>query len=102
MRRVRTVRYRWRLLAVLCTIVASASFGAANAGAASAQCEAGVNDTPSKLLPCITTDDLMAHMRNLDLIAKQNPSPADGHPSRNSGEPGYLESALYVARVMTA
>jgi len=91
------------LLAVLCTIVASASFGATNAGAiTSAECDAQVNDTPSKLLPCIQTDDLWAHMKNLDLIARQNPSPADGHPSRNSGEPGYLASAEYVAGVMAA
>jgi PA domain len=33
-------------------------------------------------------------------IANANPSPADGHPSRNSGEPGYKASADYVANLM--
>jgi hypothetical protein len=55
----------------------------------SAQCDAQVNDTPSKLLPCIQTDDLWNHMKAFQAIADANPSPADGHPSRNSGEPGY-------------
>jgi hypothetical protein len=35
-------------------------------------------------------------MKAFQAIADANPSPADGHPSRNSGEPGYLASALYV------
>ena len=34
-------------------------------------------------------------------IADANPG-ADGHPSRNSGEPGYKASADYVADVMRA
>ena len=101
MRTITTPRRVWRSLAVMGAAVAFGSFGAANAGAASAQCEAQVNDTPSKLLPCITTDDLWAHMQQFENIAIANPSPADGHPSRNSGEPGYLASALYVAKVMS-
>jgi Zn-dependent M28 family amino/carboxypeptidase len=66
----------------------------------SAECDAQVNDTPSKLVPCIQTDDLWNHMQALQAIADANPGP-DGHPSRNSGEPGYKASADYVARVMT-
>jgi Zn-dependent M28 family amino/carboxypeptidase len=65
-----------------------------------AQCDARANDTPSKLLECIKTDDLWNHMKAFQAIADANPSPADGHPSRNSGEPGYKASADYVARVM--
>jgi hypothetical protein len=60
-----------------------------------------VNDTPAKLLPCITTADLWNHMKNFDAIAKANPSPADGHPSLNSGEPGYKAAVDYVAARMT-
>ncbi|MBO0808312.1 MAG: aminopeptidase, partial [Actinobacteria bacterium] len=60
-----------------------------------------MNDTPSKLLPCITQTDLWNHMQAFQAIADANPSPADGHPSRNSGEPGYKASADYVARIMT-
>jgi hypothetical protein len=67
---------------------------------AQTQCDTQVNDTPSKLLPCITTDDLWNHMKKFQAIADANPSPADGHPSRNSGEPGYKASADYVAQVM--
>jgi hypothetical protein len=39
-------------------------------------------------------------MKQFQAIADANPSPADGHPSRNSGEPGYKASADYVAHVM--
>jgi Zn-dependent M28 family amino/carboxypeptidase len=67
----------------------------------SAQCMAQVNDTPSKLLPCIQTADLWAHMQAFQAIADANPGP-DGMPSRNSGEPGYKASADYVASVMQA
>ena len=64
------------------------------------QCNTQVNDTPSKLLPCIRTDDLWNHMKAFQAIADANPGP-DGMPSRNSGEPGYKASADYVAKVMT-
>jgi len=64
------------------------------------ECDAQVNDTPSKLVPCIQTDELWQHMQAFQKIAEDNPSPADGHPSRNSGEPGYKASADYVAQKM--
>jgi len=67
----------------------------------SAECDAQVNDTPSKLLPCIQQDNLWNHMKAFQAIADANPSPADGHASRNSGEPGYKASVDYVAKVMT-
>src|SRR2546423_14851516 len=41
-------------------------------------------------------------MKQSQAIADANPSPADGHPSRNSGEPGYKASADYVAQTMRA
>jgi hypothetical protein len=66
----------------------------------SSQCDSRVNDTPDKLVPCIQQTDLWNHMKALQRIANQNPSPADFHPSRNSGEPGYKASADYVADVM--
>src|SRR5215211_1750428 len=64
-----------------------------------AQCDARVNDTPDKLLPCIQTRDLWEHMENFQAIADANPG-LDGHPSRNSGEPGYRASVDYVAQKM--
>ncbi len=94
-------------LAVLCfaglTILAgpNASAIASAKAPTPAECDARANDTPSKLLPCIQTDDLWNHMIQFQAIADANPSPADGHPSRNSGEPGYKASADYVARLMT-
>jgi Peptidase family M28/PA domain len=48
---------------------------------------------------CIQTDDLWNHMKAFQAIADANPGP-DGHPSRNSGEPGYKASADYVATKM--
>jgi Zn-dependent M28 family amino/carboxypeptidase len=66
----------------------------------SAECAARVNDTPSKLVECIQTKDLWTHMKKFQAIADANPSPADGHPSRNSGEPGYKASVDYVATAM--
>ena len=64
-------------------------------------CDTQVNDTPSKLLPCITKNDLWKIMQDFQAIANANPGP-DGHPSRNSGEPGYKASADYVAAKMQA
>ena len=78
--------------AVLC-LPATAS-AQSNAG-----CDNRVNDTPGKLVPCITTSDLWTHMEALQAIADANPG-ADGHPSRNSGEPGYKASVDYVASAM--
>src|SRR4051794_6132221 len=63
----------------------------------SAQCAARVNDTTDTLVPCIQKADLWKYMQAFQAIADDNLSPADGHPSRNSGEPGYKASANYVA-----
>src|SRR3954454_15766430 len=63
------------------------------------QCASRVNNTPAKLLPCIRTDELWNYMKAFQAIADANPGP-DGHPSRNSGEPGYLASVRYVAKKM--
>src|SRR5205085_3722396 len=63
------------------------------------ECATRVNDTPEKLLPCIQTGDLWNHMQAFQAIASANPGP-DGHPSRNSGEPGYKASVDYVAKLM--
>src|SRR6476661_10704911 len=86
----------WLLsLCVLVGLSAPATAGAQSA----AGCANRVNDTPRKLVPCITTDDLWNHMKALQAIADANPG-ADGHPSRNSGEPGYKASVDYIATLM--
>jgi hypothetical protein len=83
-------------------VVAVGLLAPSSAGAiTSAQCDAGVNDTPEKLLPCIKQADLWDHMKNFQAIADANPG-LDGHPSRNSGEPGYWASVQYVAQKMEA
>jgi hypothetical protein len=87
---------------LLCVAVGLGLLAAPSAsGITPAECDARANDTPSKLLECIQTDDLWAHMQAFQAIADANPSPADGHASRNSGEPGYKASADYVAKVMS-
>jgi Peptidase family M28/PA domain len=90
--------HRW-LVSLCC--VAAVLLAPTSAGAVtSSQCAARVNDTPDTLVPCIQTTDLWNHMKAFQKIANENPSPADFHPSRNSGEPGYKASVDYVAKVM--
>jgi Peptidase family M28/PA domain len=91
---------RHALVAALCVVVGICVFGTAGAGAKTlANCDTQANDTPGTLLPCITKSDLQGYMTDLWNIAVANPGP-DGHPSRNSGEPGYWESAQYVKNKM--
>src|SRR4051812_48449031 len=90
------VRHWW--LPALCA-VASLCLPATVKAQSGAGCDNRVNDTPAKLVPCITTGDLWTHMEALQAIADANPGP-DGHPSRNSGEPGYKASVDYVANAM--
>ena len=53
-----------RLKMLLGVVGAVALFAAPNATAITpAQCDAQVNDTPSKLIPCIQQDDLWQHMQ---------------------------------------
>jgi hypothetical protein len=109
-RRPRQLPLRWLApVAVAVLTVAIATTAPAGAGApttpqavavpSSAGCANRVNDTAAKLLPCVRTDDLWRHMQAFQAIADANPGP-DGHPSRNSGEPGYKASVDYVAGLM--
>src|SRR4051812_18354654 len=82
-------------------VVASATPTAPTPDASPTACAHRVNNTPQKLVNCVTKDDLWAHLVKFQQIADANPG-ADGHPSRNSGEPGYKASADYVAGVMRA
>src|SRR3954451_16435741 len=92
--------HRFRLAALLCVAVAVVLVTTMSAGAAKkSTCATQVNDTAAELLPCIKRGDLYKHMQVLENIAINNPGP-DGHPSRNSGEPGYWASVQYVANVM--
>jgi Peptidase family M28/PA domain len=93
---------RLRHLATFLLCVAAGLLAPASAGAVSStRCNHRVNNTPKKLIRCIRTADLWAHMQRFQAIADANPGP-DGHPSRNSGEPGYKASVHYVARLMKA
>jgi len=82
-------------------LVSSANAAPTTVDANPKACAHRVNNTPKKLVDCVTKGDLWAHMVKFQQIADANPG-ADGHPSRNSGEPGYKASADYVAKVMRA
>src|SRR4051812_36341498 len=97
---VKGSRLRRQWIVPLCCAIAVLLVPATAGAVTSSQCDSRVNDTPDKLVPCIQSTDLWNHMKALQKIANQNLSPADFHPSRNSGEPGYKASADYVARVM--
>lgn len=73
----------------------------ADHGPSESACVHRDNNTASKLLECIRTADLWRHLTAFQAIADAHPGP-DGHPSRNSGEPGYEASVDYVARLMRA
>ena len=92
--------HRSRLAGTLCAVFVVTLVATVNASAAKVNCATQVNNTPSTLLPCITTKNLYNHMQAIEKIAIANPGP-DGHPSRNSGEPGYRASVDYVANLMT-
>ena len=83
------------------SVASSATPTAPTRNANPAACAHRVNNTPRKLVDCVNKADLWAHMVKFQQIADANPG-ADGHPSRNSGEPGYRASADYVASVMRA
>src|SRR5262245_59575973 len=85
----------------LSPVASSATPVAPTADANPTACAHRVNNTPQKLIDCVNKDDLWAYMQKFQQIADANPG-ADGHPSRNSGEPGYKASADYVADVMKA
>jgi hypothetical protein len=85
----------------LAPVASSAAPTTSSPDANSTACAHRVNNTPKKLVDCVTKADLWAHMVKLQQIADANPG-ADGHPSRNSGEPGYKASADYVANIMRA
>ncbi len=87
--------------AALSPVALSANATTPTAHANPTACANRVNNTPKKLVDCVTKADLWAHMVKFQQIADANPG-ADGHPSRNSGEPGYKASADYVAGVMKA
>jgi peptidase M28-like protein/PA domain-containing protein len=90
--------HRLRLVGLL-VAMAVALVATMNASAKRIDCSAQVNDTAATLLPCITKTDLYNHMQAFEKIAQNNLGP-DGHPSRNSGEPGYRASVDYVANLM--
>ena len=90
------MRRRLAPACLLSLVVAVGLLAPSSAGAiTSKQCDARVNDTPDTLLPCIQKGDLWNHMKKFQAIADANPG-LDGHPSRNSGEPGYWASVQYV------
>ncbi len=72
-----------------------------DATASAATCPTRVNDTPRKLLSCIRSDALWAHLVDLQAISDAHPG-ADGHGNRDVGTTGYKASVDYVSQLMTA
>src|SRR5262245_22342697 len=74
-----TSRLSLAWLLSLCVLVGLAAPGGAGAATSSSGCDNRVNDTPGKLVPCVTQDDLWNHMKAFQAIADANPG-TDGHP----------------------
>ena len=72
-RKLRSLHTGWLLLCVLCVCVVALP-AAASADPTSGECDARVNDTPGKLVECVQTGDLLAHMQA-----------SAGHRQRESG-----------------
>ncbi|MGH7522820.1 MAG: Ig-like domain-containing protein [Gemmatimonadales bacterium] len=84
------------------TITAAAGGKSASAAIVIATNCATQNDAAAAMLiACIRQDSLWTRMVAFQAIADANPG-ADGHPSRNTFEPGYLASVNYVAGLMRA
>jgi len=97
-RRHRTLRLG--LLAFLAAGVMLTLLVNSSGAAKQPTCDTQVNNTPGKLLPCIKQAALWNYMKHFQAIANANT--VDGHPSRNTGEPGYLASVKYVKSQMSA
>lgn len=83
-------------------------FSGAAQAITSAQCEARVNDTTTKLVECIQKDALWNHMVQFQNISDSNPDhtfdgfPGAPHGSRDPGTPGDIASVNYIVNKMTA
>ena len=63
-------------------IASSASATTSTADANPTACANRVNNTPQKLVDCVTRDDLWAHMVKFQQIADANPGADDRYPPR--------------------
>lgn len=77
-------------------IAATLPAGTAVAGPSRNGCEARNNNTPAKLLECVTPEGVERHLDKFAAIAKANKDP-DFPGSRASGTQGYADSVAYVA-----
>jgi len=74
----------------------------------SAECEARVNDTRSKLVECIQKDALWQHLIAFQNISDSNPDPTFSifpgapHGSRDAGTAGDIASVQYIVNKMVA
>jgi aminopeptidase Y len=84
---------RLRLLVAALAVFAAA---APHAFAGNRACEARVNNTPDKLLECVTLEGVRSHQAALQAIADANGG------MRVSGAPGYDQSVEYAVGVLTA
>src|SRR4051812_20673475 len=88
---------KWLALTVTAAVVTAAlPAGTASAAPARRACERRDNNTPAKLLECVTTSGVEGHLDEFARIAAANDDPA-GPGSRASGTKGYTASVDYVA-----
>jgi hypothetical protein len=88
------------LVFLVATFVGLSLSAAGSATAPStADCRSRDNNSQSRLLECISEQDLWSHLKVFQKIADQNPG-ADGHGNRDTGTSGYRASVDYVARLM--
>jgi Zn-dependent M28 family amino/carboxypeptidase len=79
--------------AMLALLLALGTALAASAGPP--DCNTRVNDTPARLLECVTPEGVRAHLVALQAIAEAN------HGNRVSGASGYDASVAYVVQKLT-
>ena len=72
---------------------------AAIAAPANKECAQRANDTPAKLVECISEPEMWHSLEAFQKIADANPG-ADGHGNRDTGTQGYKQSVDYVAAIM--
>jgi len=89
-----------RIHALIALALFAPALAHAATGPSNAACNARRNDTLPRLLACVQEPFLWQHLVKFQAIADANPG-ADGHGNRNTGTQGYLDSATYVANLMT-
>ena len=87
---------RWPLLLIVAaaSLLGACGGGDSVADDAAVACRGQVNDTPDKLLACVTLDGVRTHLNALSAVAQNNGG------DRAIGTPGYTASVAYVQQTL--